>query len=183
MKDLIIKLITEKYGDLGIFSIYKTGSQLICNNCNDYDYKIIVENNECDVRSFFNGKHRINVIIYSKEYYEKLLNFEIITRHTIYLIENLFKPNNTIYGDRTNEIKLLENADKYKQCVIQNFNKFIANEKSLVCNKHLWWIIWSLMMIENNSYEITDEMLDIANKCHNYELPKAWEEWVKEKIY
>jgi hypothetical protein len=39
------------------------------------------------------------------------------------------------------------------------------------------------MFIENNSYEITPEMKEIVQKCHDGCLPKSWEDWVKERIY
>lgn len=187
MLNKILEILNNKFGNLDIVSIYKTGSQLICDICNDYDYKVIVKELDKDVKSCYDVDTKLNLIIYKEDYYNKLCEFEIVDRHTAYIIDNVFKPNNTIYGDNSFNLKLLENADKFKAFARDKMRMILDKHyswkgKGQCCNKHYWWYILTLMMIENNSYEITEQMLDIANKCHNGELSNYWEEWVKEKL-
>ena len=188
MVEKIKELIKNKYEQLNIISIYKIGSQCFCENCKDKDYKVIVDNAQKDRMIIYDKENDLDILIYSKEYFEKTINFEITTRETLFIINDIFKPTQTIYGDNSLNFKLLENADKYKNYLRERLLPFFSKNASWqnhknVCAKKFWCAIWGLMIIENNSYEITDEMLEIANKCHNYELPKAWEDWVKEKIY
>jgi hypothetical protein len=71
-----------------------------------------------------------------------------------------------------------------RSCEMSILHPDISWEGSdLYCHKHLWYVILGLMFIENNSYEITPEMKEIVQKCHDGCLPKSWEDWVKERLY
>ena len=110
------------------------------------------------------------------------------TRFFTYILDQEFRKykDNNLLGEIQYQFKLLEKPEKYKELVRTKAKMYTRSTSILaewgVCHKHLWWIILPLMMIENNSMTITDEMLEIANKCHNLKLDRSWNDWVKEKL-
>lgn len=189
MINTIKKMVQDKYGNLTIESINKTGSQLITTQSNDMDFRVIVSE-DIQMKKIYDPITKINIFIHSKKEFQNMCDFNvpINTKFFAYMLDQTFRKygENNLLGENTCKFKLLENAEKYKQMVEEKVRIYTRTNTSLVkrgiCHKHLWWIILALMMIENNSLDITDEMLEIANKCNNLELDRSWNDWVKEKI-
>ena len=189
MIETIKNMIQAKYGNLTIESINKTGSQLITTQYNDLDFRVIVSE-DIQMKKIYDPITKINIFIHSKKEFQNMCDFNvpINAKFFAYMLDQTFRKyeENNLLGESTCKFKLLENAEKYKQMVEEKVRIYTRTNTSLVkrgiCHKRLWWIILALMMIENNSLDITDEMLEIANKCHNLELDRSWNDWVKEKL-
>ena len=189
MINTIKKMVQDKYGDLTIESINKTGSQLVSDNPNDLDFRVIVSE-DISMKKIYDADTKINIFIHSKKEFQDMCDFNVPlnTRYFVYMIDQVFRKydNNNILGDSVCNFKLLENAEKYKTMIEEKAKIHTRSNTSLVdrgvCHKHLWWIILGLMMIDNNSMEITNEMKEIALKCHNLELDRSWNDWVKDKL-
>ena len=189
LKDFIKSKINE---EPNIISIYKTGSNLFCDCCNDYDYTVVINNNfetnNIKYLKYFDTETNEDYFIWSKNEYDKMLNFETSILSNLFIIADLFKENNTLYGSNKIELNLLEKQDNYKNMLKKVLPKSLLNprvkwnDSDKYCHKLLWWVILGLKFIEQNNYNITDEMLDIINKCHNGILPKEWETYVIERI-
>lgn len=189
MLETIKKIISDKYGNLTIESINKAGSQLITTQPNDFDFRVVVSE-DIKMKNLYDVNTKINLFIYSKKEFQSMceLDAPINTNWYIFIVDQLFRKysDNNLYGSNDTVLKILEKPEKYKQIVEEKVRIYTRTNTSLVergiCHKHLWWIILPLMMIENNSLEITNEMREIALKCHNMQLDRSWNDWVKEKI-
>ena len=189
LKDFIKSKINE---EPNIISIYKTGSNLFCDCCNDYDYTVVINNNfetnNIKYLKYFDTETNEDYFIWSKNEYDKMLNFETSILSNLFIIADLFKENNTLYGSSKIELNLLEKQNDYKNMLKKVLPKSLLNPRvkwnnsDQYCHKLLWWVVLGLKFIEQNSYNITDEMLDIINRCHNGVLPKEWEAYVIEQI-
>ena len=189
LKDFIKIKINE---EANIVAIYKTGSNLFCDICKDKDYTVIISNdfNTTGLKyiKYFDEETSEDYFIWSKNEYNRMLNFEANNLSNLFIIADLFKENNTVYGDNTSELKFLDKQNEYINMLKKILPKSILNprvkwnDSDKYCHKLLWWVILGLKFIEQNNYNITDEMLDIVNKCHNGELPKEWEAYVIERI-
>lgn len=167
--------------------ISKTGSILFCENCKDTDYIVVIEN---DVPSFKIYDKEINedFFIKSRKTYNKYLNFEGNNLHNLFIIENLFIEKQCIYGKATVELDLLGKKEQYKTLLKTVLPKSFLNTRfkhknsDKFCHPHLWWVILGLKLIENNSYEITLEIKNLIQQCHDGVLDKSWENYIKEKL-
>ena len=187
--ELLKNKIKEKIKEEpNIIFITKTGSHLFCENCKDYDYVVVINNNLKRGFKIYNEDTKEDYFVRTVEQYNKLLNFEENTLENLFILHNLFKPMYCTYGDATINLDLLGNKDKYKE-LLKNilprsyFNNHIKwKDKGVYCHRHFWWIILGLKFIENHSYEITSEIKDIIQQCHDGVLDVYWEDWVKEQL-
>ena len=137
----------------------------------------------------FDSENKIDYSVCSQRERDLILNFEYKrTPISQFCIDELFKSNTTIYGDDTIYLDLLGNAEKYKVKPKKDLqNSFLSphihwENSDKYCNKRLWWAILGLLFIENNSYEVTSEMKNIIQQCHDGVLDKFWESWIKDRI-
>ena len=181
--------IKERIGvEPNIISVFQTGSGLFCTNYKDLDYNVIIENNASPFK-IWDSETKTDYFVSSKTTRDKQLNFEMDTDKKIqYVIDECFKTTSTIYGDSSINIDLINNSYKYKQAVKHELARGCLHpnvgweNSDKYCHKHLWWVILGLLFIENKSYEVTDEMKNIIQKCHDGVLDKYWETWVKERL-
>lgn len=184
--------IASKIGeDPIIVSIFRTGGCLLCTNCKDVDYTVVIQN-ETEPFKFADKEQCIDYYVKSQSVRNKLINFEPYDKPIrMYAIDEIFKPEPfmTIYGDDTCNLNLGLKEKEYKQALKEDLEKTIFHplvhwkDDDKYCNKRLWWAILGLMFIENKSYEVTDDMKEIIQKCHDGILEKSWEDWVKNKLY
>ena len=170
--------------------IFKTGSSMLLTNNRDEDYIIVYSPTESHNENFrFTYRGKTDYFIYSEDAYREILNFNIGPSYcsNIAVISLVIcKP---ILNELNLQLDLFNNVEKYKDtlryaCEISLLNTNVIWEgHENYCSKNLWFVILGLMMIENNSYEVTPEMKEIAQKCHDGCLPKSWEDWVKERLY
>lgn len=189
MIEALKQIVKERRNeDVEIISIFKTGSHLFCTNCKDIDYVVIVDKPIKRIH-YFNKDTNEDFFIYSQEERNRELNFETNTTSDMYAIIEVLKPQFLVYGDATVRLDLISKASEYKTMLKNVLEKWCFSphlkciNNDLYCHKKFWWVILGLKFIENKSYEITTELKDIIQQCHDGVLPKDWEDWVKEKIY
>ena len=188
MVEKVKQFIKNKYGkDLTINSIFRTGGHLFCENCKDYDYVVIV-NEDIKRTKYYDKETNTDYFIYSQSERNRELEMDLNLHHTIYVINEIFKPYNTIYGDSTCKLDLFFKEEEYKEVLRNKLLKSSLSENitwencEFYCHKTLWWAICGLLMLENRSYEITNEMKEVIQMCHDGVLPKKWEYWVRQKL-
>lgn len=172
-----------------IVSIFRTGGTLLCTSCKDTDYVVVVNSPKRMQHMWSDKTDNTEYFITDYQTRKKLLSltppYNLLH---LYILDELFKPNTTIYGDHTCELNLLMQKDKYLDMLRDQVPKTFTHpclrwkNYKTTCNRHLWWAILGLQMIENNSYEITPEMRNIIQKCHDGILEKKWENWVLDKL-
>lgn len=179
-----------------IMGIFRTGGSLLLDNCKDEDYIIIYNKTNTFRQDYFNIKDReqnIDYFGYSMELFNELSTFSLeLYTPSINRFRQMFLISMFISENIKNEgltFDLIGQSEKFKQaakdaCDLSFINPNVTWEgHEDYCQKHLWYVILGLMFIENNSYEMTPEMKEIVQKCHDGCLPKSWEDWVKERIY
>lgn len=182
--------IQEKIGEYPeILFVTKTGGHLFCSNCKDEDYLVVIKNTQITQFKIYDAENKIDYFVKGSYYYKnKMLEFKGEKMDSLYAITDLFKPIKCIYGDNTVTLNLLSKAKEYKAMLKEILPKSLLhprlgwNNSDRYCHKHLWWAIIGLKMIDYKSYEITSEMQEIIQKCHDGVLDKSWEEWVKNKL-
>lgn len=185
LKEKIKSIINE---EPNILFVTRTGSHIFCENCLDIDYKVVVSNKLNNSFKFYDSETKEDYFVKSIEEYNKFLNFETNKLENIFILDELFKKQCCVYGDNTINLKLLENSNSYKEMLKTILSKSFLNprikwkDSDKYCHRHLWWAIIGLKMIENQSYEITSEMKDIIQKCHDGILDKSFENWILEKL-
>lgn len=164
-----------------LICIYYTGSSIFCNNCNDLDIVVIVDDDipyrklgrfdNCDVFQY----SLQGIKDYSEFKYEN-------SRFCLYLIAlMLAKDNNLIYGEiPLNEYDWFSYKDKIIKAALQqgkklDFNiKYTNTENATMCLKHTIWIFANYFALENNSFVFTPKQKEILQKCHDNELPRSY---------
>ena len=130
LKDFIKSKINE---EPNIISIYKTGSNLFCDCCNDYDYTVVINNNfetnNIKYLKYFDTETNEDYFIWSKNEYDKMLNFETSILSNLFIIADLFKENNTLYGSNKIELNLLEKQNDYKNMLKKVLPKSLLNPR------------------------------------------------------
>jgi hypothetical protein len=76
MINTIKKMVQDKYGDLTIESINKTGSQLITTQSNDLDFRVIVSE-DIQMKKIYDPITKINIFIHSKKEFQNMCDFNV----------------------------------------------------------------------------------------------------------
>lgn len=192
-----INFILNKYSltSDNIKGIFRTGGSLLLDGCKDEDYIIVytkTDNFNSDFFHLFDKENKVDYFGYSTELFNQLSTFSLENPVAINQLRQVFMISILISEHIKNDsltFDLLGQGDKFKEaariaCELSyiNPNVYWAGHEDY-CQKHLWYVIIGLMFIENNSYEVTPEMKEIVQKCHDGCLPKSWEDWVKERLY
>lgn len=187
MIDTLLEVIkTKKNIWVEIVSIFKTGSSLFCTNCKDIDYVVVVKSS-VPIYLKYTDKE-CDYFIYSEDERKKRLNFVGNKVDTLFILDELFKKDNCIYGDSSTNFDLLANKEKYIDMLREVVPMYLINPNKTwhnsnnYCHRHLWWAILGLKFIENNHMKITEDIKEIIQKCHDGILEKSWEDWVKKKL-
>ena len=146
LKDFIKSKINE---EPNIISIYKTGSNLFCDCCNDYDYTVVINNNfetnNIKYLKYFDTETNEDYFIWSKNEYDKMLNFETSILSNLFIIADLFKENNTLYGSNKTELNLLNKQNEYVNMLKKVLPKSLLNprvkwnDSDKYCHKLLYY--------------------------------------------
>ena len=180
--DFVKEQIKMRFGfEPTIEEVFKTGSSLFCDNYKDTDYIVIVSEDLFNKVKICDKENKIDYFVFSKRYREQLINFEFNDLNELFIIDEYFK------GTKTN-LDIINNKNKYLEVLRNVVPKYLINPNKSwensdnCCHKHLWWAIVGLKMIENKSYNLSDEILDIIKNCHNGTLDKSWESYVLNKL-
>jgi hypothetical protein len=172
-----------------VLFIFKTGSALFCSNSKDYDYKVVVSDAiEGGVKMQYDPSTNQDYIIINQDHYKQLISFDEMKLRTIYAIDIIFSDTSLVYGSKTLDPMLLHCSAKYKNMLRTVLPKSLLDKRvtwegsDKYCHRHLWWVIMGLKFINNNSYEVTPELREIIQLCHDGKLDKSWEQWVKKEI-
>jgi hypothetical protein len=156
----------KKYGCNIIYAIYKTGSSGLVTNPKDEDYMVIVD----EVPHGFARVHiryaNQDYFIWSKDEAVKLYNTkdsEFICKDYIFVTYTM-QEFNLVFGNHVVDKNLLQIKEDWFKIVndiyMSVFKKFNG--------KHLWYVKIPMMMIENNSLELTQAMYDYCQRSHDY---------------
>lgn len=173
---MIIEELKNKLGD-EMLCAYQTGSALFCTNCKDKD--IVVVTNDGNAHSRIFGYSGYDVFTYSKAQLEKIVNFEIRDKYTLYLIA--LAKSNMLYG--TNPfpyLNLFSHKAELVDLMIQQCEEKYTNKKYRnminrdACLQQTVWLFANYFALVNNSLEFTTEQKEILQKCHDNELPRTY---------
>lgn len=183
----MIEKIQQTIGDFNIVCVYKTGSQLFCENCKDLDYTVVVDNWNKDFKAYhIDG---IDYFCYSVAEFEKKIKMTSGRMSDLYAIETYL--NEPVYG--INPI-LNYNWTNYKDKAIETiircgetnyFNPNVIRKKDngkVVCNKTMCWALATLFVIKNGQAVFTVEQKEMLQKCHDGTLSKLYADALRNEI-
>ena len=183
----MIEKIQQAIGDFKIVCVYKTGSQLFCENCKDLDYTVVVDNWNKDFKAYcIDG---IDYFCYSVAEFEKKIKMTSGRMSDLYAIETYL--NEPVYG--INPIPNYNWTD-YKDKAIETimrcgemnyFNPNVIRENEngeIVCSKTMCWALATMFVIKNGQASFTVEQKEILQKCHDGMLSKLYADTLKNDI-
>lgn len=172
-----------------IISIFRTGGTLLCTSCKDTDYTVIVDDTKTMQHFWRDATDNTEYFIMNIANREKLLSLsQPYNVLQLFILDEVFKPQTTIYGSATCNLDLFAHKEAYLEMLKDQVPKTFTHQclhwkdRDKYCHRKLWWVILGLTFIENNSYEVSPELREIVQKCHDGILEKEWEEWVLDKI-
>ena len=167
--------------------IFKGGSAILCNNCKDTDL-IVVAENHIGIKRFTVDNY--DIFVYTIEEFKKFATTTLNDHRDNYSIAvGLATGDNVVYG--SNPIEKY-NWFNYKKQIVQkaldNFVQYFGNGQVVnsqapnCCLKRTYWIFANYFALTNNSFDFTQEQLDIIQKCHDNELPRSYAEDLYNKL-
>lgn len=174
--DLVLKRAEEKgYEKEQIQFIALTGSVLIKDtedDLNDIDVLVVMKNmnKKRDMEIEKNESVSYQLFYEDLEEYKERLNFKRDGPRQIYNIYNDFY--NVIHGKNDNDFHVFEYKDKMTDIIKEAIYPAGFNRKSTVNEpkwKHFVAPYLFFKVIDNNKYELTDEMIKTARKIYKGE--------------
>ena len=182
--------------DEEIVGIFLTGSSLFLQNYKDIDYIVVYRKSERQQREFINTygfdaekNKNVDIFAFSEELFLDIINFNQNNFFTSAIYSVFFNTHKPIKNELNIKVDIFSNKEKYLNILRYACDVYfllpevywIGHEN--YCKKTFWSVILGLMFLENNSYEVTPEMIDIVQKCHDGCLSKSWEDWVRDRLY
>jgi len=172
VEDVLIKM---RENDAEIVEIYKTGSQLTRRDPHDYDYEIICRNfkQRFKIIQHKENDYTYDMFIIDEKALEYQLDFndEYYTQYRLKLFNYLFAIRESIYGHYNNGWNMLDHREEYEQYVIKiyDINNSKVNPNTVKNGKFYIHYYMILKLFENNSLELTDEIIENANALYSNE--------------
>lgn len=108
----------------------------------------------------FKYKHKISILFYTIDMYDQ----KMIDRPWIYL----FNFQIVLHGKYRPQYDILSQKEDYKKVLRKALNYVIEyKEKEGKYHKWIYHILSGIYMMENNSYELTNEQIEDVNICHD----------------
>lgn len=177
--------------DNNIIFYFISGSKTYCKNCLDEDI-ICIQKVVERPRGLLDGQ---DVFYHSLEDFESRLKFDTIQGRPYWELYNvgfaLLKQRGQIIGEMPDEVKnynWFNYRDKIIQRCVEECKNFTLNPRLFnltnkdMCLKHTYWLFANYFALVNNSLELTEEQLDIIQKCHDNELPRSYAEDLYQKL-
>jgi hypothetical protein len=188
--DIYEKLRVDNPG-VEIVAIYKTGSSLFLEDPKDKDYVVIAENIIYDHKPFVNIKgtetNRTDLFVYSRKYFESIINFQESPRqffHAIAWLSGLIvKPEDIIYGS----------IPKAKTNIIEN-ESYVRGELGRLVHttgllrpdryeisssgylpKRLYWAYIIIRFLDKKNFVIDEEMTEFIKNVRDKRSDKMEE--------
>lgn len=158
---------------------FKCGSSLICSNPSDIDYLCIIPN---DARRFDykNGNNEYHYI--TNQEFKNQLNFSSI--YSLYTI--LYELNRKEFKDLLEGWSWWDHQKDAVKCALKygEMNFFHPRVKSLQggCPKHMYYALFTIYAIENQSFKMTKEQQEMIDKAHDGVLPLEYRDIIREKL-
>lgn len=174
-----------------IVEIFKTGSQLFRDKPGDLDYVVICKDfpeNYKRLTTYIDG-NKYDLFFQSIEDYTSLLdvsdsNNDLGYGRTI-LFNYLYSIRQTIYGNWENTWDILDHKDSYKRKLKELYYNTIGKRISRN-NATKGWVHYYIILkiFENNSLEISSEMLEDINTLYTAKDGEAIPiiEWIESQI-
>ncbi len=171
---------------------FVTGSKTFCTNTKDEDIVCVKLNTTVPVERF-EGQ---DIFYWTLDFFRKVIGFkcpyESLEYRQLYNISfAIQKAKGKIIGNLPEDIanyNFFDYKDDIIKCCVQQCEKFALykryrnpNNKN-ACLKNSYWIFANYFALVNNSFDFTQEQLDIIQKCHDNELPRSYAEDVYQKL-
>lgn len=155
--------------------IFKTGSQLFCNNCKDYDY-VIITNVDVYLPCFHINKLKSDFFVMSVETLNKKLK-DNQWRYKLSVCMAKVDDRNVIYGELP-ELDIDIISRDYLINVVLPIEKEFAQKTYFIGKGAGKTAVWGLALyyaIINGNFEYTAEQKQVLQQCHDTGL-SAWDE-------
>lgn len=178
-----------KITDFEILCKIPTGSSVLCTNCKDQDYIIVVK--DCGEKGFVQlGENSIDYFVRSIPTFTRIATADASLPQGLYSISVPLAIKNGLDGtlpiDNYNWFNYRENI--INTCLNHIIDVYLGSIKQYngenrnVCLKLTYWVFASYFALVNNSLDFTAEQLDIIQKCHDNKLPRSYAEELYEKL-
>ncbi len=175
--------------DFEILCKIPTGSNILCSNCKDEDYLVVVK--DCGEKGYVQlGENGIDYFVRDIPTFTRIATADTTLPQGLYSICVPLAIKNGLDGTLP-----IENYNwfDYKENIINTCLNHIGgryfgsirqyNGKNRnACLKLTYWVLASYFALVNNSFDFTAEQLDIIQKCHDNELPRSYAEDVYGKL-
>ena len=163
LKEYLMPSIAET-----LVCIFKTGSQLFCSNCKDYDY-VIITKEEVNFPCFYIKELNLDCFVMSVDTLNRRLQ-DNQWRYKLSVCMAKADSSNIIYGELPQlDIDIL--SKEYFLRILAIENEYA--QKTYFTRYPLKTMVWGLALyyvILNNKLEFTDEQKVLLQKCHDLEL-------------
>lgn len=188
MIELIKNEVYRNDPDSEILAIFETGSQLFrdIDKVNDIDYTVVCNNYKPKrTKNIFKIENKTyDIIVYDESFYIDILNFRKNGIRQVMIYNYFLKINKVMYGSWDYEWDMFSHKEEYlkflKEEYISTIGKRVNRSK---VTKH--WVHYYIIvkMYENNSIELTEEMIKDINNLYDssgnhYELI----DYIEEKL-
>lgn len=166
-----------------------TGSNLLCKNCKDKDFIIVVK--DCGKKGYVQlNEDGVDYFVRNIPTFIRIAQSDPMLKQGLYSISVAFASKNGVDG-----VLPIENYDwfNYKDNIINScINHLWQSYYSLprevntknrnACLKQTYWAFANYFALVNNSLDFSAEQLDIIQKCHDNELPRSYAEDLYQKL-
>lgn len=166
-----------------------TGSNLLCKNCKDEDFLVVVK--DCGKKGYAQlNENGVDFFVRDISTFTRIAKSDPMLTQGLYSICVAFAVKNGVDGELP--IKNYNWFD-YRDNIINSclnhirqsyyeLPRVINTTNRNACLKQTYWAFANYFALVNNSLELTEEQLDIIQKCHDNELPRSYAEDLYQKL-
>jgi hypothetical protein len=174
--------------------IFKTGSFAFIDDYNDYDFLVIMNQDEVEKKRIEFSYENKNVHIFIETHHDLLdtISYKKNTRLSTFILLFIKHELTLIEGVWDENFNFLETQSEYLEYIAKNLDTAFYKKYSFVFYKEngeaytvpktFFWIYIPILMIKNNSIQITKEMIEIIQDSRDMNLSADLKEEVREVL-
>lgn len=166
-----------------------TGSNLLCKNCKDEDFLVVVK--DCGKKGYAQlNENGVDYFVRDIPTSIRIITADATLPQGLYGICAAFAVKNGIDGvlpiENYNWFDYRENI--ISSCINHLWQSYYSMPRQInttnrnACLKQTYWAFANYFALVNNSLDFTEEQLDIIQRCHDNELPRSYAEDLYQKL-